>query len=95
MMGHIIGVSGVILGWVVIWNYWNLKACIHLNIIVNKMDGMKKHYRQVSEIEQEIRHVDFRNFMDFDDDGKYEFAGCEGCFGPLLGHVGAKCTVKE
>ena len=33
--------------------------------------------------------------MDFDDDGKYEFARCEGCFGPLLGHMEAKCREKE
>ena len=33
--------------------------------------------------------------MDFNNDGKYEFARCEGCFGPLLGHMEAKCNRKE
>ena len=39
--------------------------------------------------------MDIGNFLDFDDDGKYEFTRCEGCFGPLLGHIEAKCSGKE
>ena len=35
------------------------------------------------------------NFLDIDDDGKYEFARCKGCFGPLLGHMEKKCNGKE
>ena len=33
--------------------------------------------------------------MDSDDNRKYEFARCEGCFVPLLGPMEAKCTGKE
>ena len=87
--------SVVILGWVTIWNCWNLKACIYLQTRISKMDGMKKNYRSVTEIEEEIKNVDIGNFLDFDDDGKYEFAKCEGFFGPLLGHIEAKFSGKE
>ena len=87
--------SRVILSWVTIWNCWNLKVCIHLQTRINKMDRIKKNYRSVMEIMEEIKHVDIGNFLDFDDDGKYEFARCEGWFGPFLGHIEAKCTGKE
>ena len=30
--------------------------------------------------------------MDFDNNGRYEFAHCETCDGPLLGHIETKCA---
>ena len=39
--------------------------------------------------------TEIEDFLDFNDKIKYEFARCEGCFGPLLGHIEAKCTGKE
>ena len=30
------------------------------------------------DIEEEIKNVDLGNFLDFDDDGKYEFTRCKG-----------------
>ena len=50
------------------------------------MEGMKKNYRSASDIEEEFKNVDFGKLLDFDDDGRYEFARCEGCDGPLFGY---------
>ena len=35
--------------------------------------------------------MNLENFLDFDLNGRYEFAKCEGCDGPLLGHQEVKC----
>ena len=56
---------------------------------------MKKNYRSASEIEEELKHLDLWNFLDFDDNEKYEFARWECCFDPLLGHMEAKYNGKE
>ena len=36
--------------------------------------------------------MDQANFFDYDQDGIYEFARCEGCNGPLLGHLKVICS---
>ena len=52
---------------------------------------MKKNYKSCSEIEEEMKNVVLENFLDFDFKGRYEFASCEDCNGPLMGHMKAKC----
>ena len=59
------------------------------------MEAMKKNYGSLADIEEEIKNVDIDNFLEFDYGGLYEFARCEGCYGPLLGHLEAKCKGKE
>ena len=76
MMGQKVKVSVVILGWVVIWNCWNLKVCIRLEIERDIIECMKKNYRPASEIEEELKNVDLGNFLDFDYDGRYDFGRC-------------------
>ena len=44
---------------------------------------MKKNYRSLADIEEEIKNVDIDNFLEFDYGGRYEFARCEGFDGPL------------
>ena len=41
------------------------------------------------------KKIDLSNFLDFDDDSRYDFARCEGCDGSLLGHLEVKCCGKE
>ena len=48
-----------------------------------KKEGMKKNYKLCSEIEEEMKNVVLENFLDFDFNGRYEFASCEDCNGPL------------
>ena len=55
------------------------------------MEDIKKNYKSCSEVEEEMKIVELENFLDFDYNGKYEFASCEDCNGPLLGHLKAKC----
>ena len=55
------------------------------------MEGMKTNYRTATEMEEELRNNDLSNFLEFDDDGRYDFARCESCYGPLLGHLEVKC----
>ena len=52
---------------------------------------MKKNYKLCSEIEEEMKNIVIENFLDFDVSGRYEFASCEDCNGPLIGHMKAKC----
>ena len=51
---------------------------------------MKKNYKLCSEIEEEMRNVVIENFLDFDDNGRYEFARCEDCNGLFMGLM--KCS---
>ena len=59
------------------------------------MEGMQKNYRLATEIEKELKHMDLETFLEFDHNGRYEFAMCERCDGPLLGHMEVKCCGKE
>ena len=59
------------------------------------MEGMKKNYKKASEIEEELKTVDLGIYLDFDDNGHYEFDRCEGCDGPLLGHIEVICCGKN
>ena len=54
------------------------------------MEGMKNNYKSYSEIEDKMKNVVMENFLDFDLYGMYEFARCEDCNGPFMGHIQAK-----
>ena len=47
------------------------------------MEDIKKNYRSLAEIEEEIKTVSIDNFLEFNNVGHYEFAKCDGCDGPL------------
>ena len=55
----------------------------------------KKNYKKAPEIEEELKTVDLGIYLDFDDNRRYEFDKCEGCNGPLLGHIEVKCCGKQ
>ena len=59
------------------------------------MEGMKKNYRNLTDIEEEIKNVDLKNSLKFDLNRRYEFARFEDCDGPLLGHIKVECSGKE
>ena len=85
------------------WSYLVLKLSGPLtlkgmhSLFNRENDGRneKKNYKPVAEIEQELRNVDLDDFIDVDSFGRYEFARCEGCDGPLLGHLEVKCNGKD
>ena len=52
---------------------------------------MKGDYKKIEEIQAEIRSVYIENFLEFDNNGRYNFYKCESCGGPMLGHIEAKC----
>ena len=56
---------------------------------------MKKNYGSMDEIEAELKTVGLENFLDFNANNDFEFAKCEGCGGPLLGHLEVKCEIKQ
>lgn len=59
---------------------------MHLFLLIeNKMKDIKKNYGVLQDIEAELKNVELGNFFDFDYKGRYEFAKCEECDGPLLG----------
>ena len=60
-----------------------------------QMENMKSNYKRESEIEEEMKNVVIENFLDFDDNSRYEFARCEDCNGPMMGHLKVKCPKLE
>ena len=60
-----------------------------------KMEDMKKNYASMDVIAEEFKNVGIEDFLDFYANDDFEFAKCEGCDEPLLGHLEVKCTVKE
>ena len=58
------------------------------------MEGVKKNYASIDDIAEELKNVGLENFLDFNANDDFEFAKCESCGRPLLGHLEVKCTVK-
>ena len=56
---------------------------------------MKSNYKKESEKEEDMKSDVIENFLDFDDNGRYEFARCEDCNGPMMGHLKVKCPKLE
>ena len=56
---------------------------------------MKKNYASMEDIGEELKNVGLENFLDFNANDDFEFAKCEGCDGPLLGHLVVKCGEKD
>ena len=59
------------------------------------MEDIKKNNAYMDLIMEELKNVGIENFLDFNANDDYEFARCEGCDGPLMGHLEVKFTVKE
>ena len=59
------------------------------------MDNMKSNYMKVSDIQEELKNVVIENYLEFENNGKYEFWRCEDCNGPMIGHLTAKCPKVE
>ena len=59
------------------------------------MEGMKKNYYPLEDIEAELKNVALENFWDFNTNDDFEFTKCEGGDGPLLGHLEVKCGEKQ
>ena len=51
---------------------------------------MKNNYKKIDDITEEVRKSEIEDFLNFDNDGKYEFFKCENCDGPILGHQEVK-----
>ena len=73
----------------------DLKGVHPFLLIEKKMEDKKKNHGTLEEIKAELKNVDLGNFLDFDYEGRYEFAKCEGCDGPLLGHLEVKCLGEK
>ena len=53
-------------------------------LIENRNGGYKENYRLLAKIAAELKNVGLEHFLDFDFEGKYEFAKCKGCGDPWL-----------
>ena len=60
--------------------------------MTDNLENMKKNFNKADEIARELKAVDIENFLDFDNNRRYELAHCETCDGPLLGHIETKCA---
>ena len=59
------------------------------------MENMKSNYKKEGEIQEEMKGVVIENFLDFDNNGRYEFMKCADCNGPMMGHLKVKSPKVE
>ena len=52
---------------------------------------MKANYMNMEAITTRIKADGIGDYLEFDNNGKYQFLTCENCDGPMLGHQMTKC----
>ena len=55
------------------------------------IDMMKSNYKKLDNITTDIKNHGLDEYLDYDNQGRFEFFRCEGCDGPMLGHIQSKC----
>ena len=55
------------------------------------VDTMKKNYKNADEITADLKNTGLDEFLKHDVHGRFGFYLCEGCGGPMLGHIQTKC----
>ena len=59
--------------------------------MATQIEKMKENYMAIEAMTTQIRADGLRDYLEFDNNGKYQFLTCENCDGPMLGHITAKC----
>ena len=59
--------------------------------MANQIEKMKENYMTMEVISTRIKADGLRDYLEFDNTGKYQFLTCENCDGPMLGHITTKC----
>ena len=59
------------------------------------MDNMKSIYMKVGDNQEELKNMVIDNYLEFENNVKYEFRRCEDCNGPMIGYLTAKCPKVE
>ena len=62
--------------------------------MANSITMIKANYKNDDEITTEL-DSNLHNFLEFDNNGKYELRTCEDCNGPMIGHLKVKCPKVE
>ena len=57
----------------------------------NQIENMKANYMTMEVISTRIKADGLRDYLEFDNTGKYQFLTCENCDGPMLDHIMTKC----
>ena len=55
------------------------------------MSVMKSNYKKPDDITADIKNHGLDQYLDYDNQGRFKFFSCEGCDGPMLGHIQSKC----
>ena len=58
---------------------------------MTKINKMKSDYKNMEEMKAEVMAVNIEEFLQFNNNGRFDFYKCESCGGPMLGHMEAKC----
>ena len=59
--------------------------------MIENIGEMKNNYKNIDDIMHEVRSSEIEDFLEFVNNGRYEFYKCENCDGPILGHQEVKC----
>ena len=59
------------------------------------IDAMKKNYKNLDEITADVKNHGIDEYLKHDTHGRFGFYLCEGCAGPMLGHIQTKCQHGE
>ena len=61
----------------------------------NQIDIIKSDYLTIENITAKLRANGLGEFLEFKNNGEYEFLECENCNGPMLGHQTTRCRHTE
>ena len=55
------------------------------------VEMMKNNYKKIDDIAADIKNHGLDEYLKYDNQGRFGFFCCEGCDGPMLGHIQSKC----
>ena len=59
--------------------------------MAQNIENRKADYMSVETISTGIKADGLDDYLEFENNGKYQFLRCENCDGPILGHITTKC----
>ena len=61
------------------------------NATPTPIEMMKNNYKKLDDISADVKNHGIDEYLKYDNHGRFGFFHCEGCAGPMLGHIQTKC----